>query len=124
MNSEVRGIVVAHGALAPALVQEAERISGERGILAAVSNTECGREQIEQRVAEAVAEGPAVVFVDMPCGSCFFAAMRVARGRSDVQVVTGVNLPMLLDFVHNRSLPPSDGAARAAGKGSDAIRQV
>jgi mannose PTS system EIIA component len=124
MSDGARGIVVAHGALAPALVQEAERISGQTGVLVAVSNTGCGKEEIEQRVAEAAGQGPAVFFVDMPCGSCFFAAMRIARGRSDVQLVTGVNLPMLLDFVHNRSLPLADGAARAAGKGTEAIRQV
>jgi mannose/fructose-specific phosphotransferase system component IIA len=124
MSELARGIVVAHGSLANALVQEVERISGQAGVLTAVSNEGCGREEIERRVAEAAAGGPAVVFVDMPCGSCFFAAMRAARERSDVRVVTGVNLPMLLDFVHNRALPPEDGAARAAGKGTDAIRQA
>lgn len=123
MSELVRGVVVAHGALASALVQEVERISGEEGVLTPVSNSNCGREDIETRVAEATGSGPAVVFVDMPCGSCFFAAMRVARERPEVRVVTGVNLPMLLDFVHNRTLPPVDGAARAAGKGTDAIRQ-
>ena len=123
MSESARGIVVAHGALATALVQEAERISGQAGVLTPVSNTGCGPEEIERGVAEAARGGPAVVFVDMPCGSCFFAAMRVSRERSDIRVVTGVNLPMLLDFVHNRSLPPVDGAARAADKGTDAIRQ-
>ncbi len=124
MSELAYGIVVAHGALAAALVGEAERISGELGVLAAVSNSECGPEDIERRVTEATGQGPAVIFVDMPCGSCFFAAMRTARNRPDVRVVTGVNLPMLLDFVSHRTLPPADGAARAAGKGTDAIRQV
>jgi len=124
MSELGHGIVVAHGVLAAALVGEAERISGERGALTAVSNSECGPADIEKRLAEAVGTGPAVIFVDMPCGSCFFAAMRTARNRQDVRVVTGVNLPMLLDFVSHRTLPPADGAARAADKGSDAIRQV
>jgi mannose/fructose-specific phosphotransferase system component IIA len=124
MSDGARGVVVAHGALAAALVLEAERISGQTGALTAVSNDECGREEIEQRVAEATRDGPAVIFVDMPCGSCFFAAMRRARERSDVRVVTGVNLPMLLDFVLHRALPPADGAARAADKGADAIRRA
>ncbi|MEO8138402.1 MAG: PTS mannose transporter subunit IID [Gemmatimonadota bacterium] len=124
MSDPAHGVVVAHGVLAAALVGEAERISGERGVLAAVSNSECGPEDIERRLADAVGAGPAVIFVDMPCGSCFFAAMKTARNRSDIRVVTGVNLPMLLDFVSHRTLPPADGAARAAGKGSDAIRQV
>jgi mannose/fructose-specific phosphotransferase system component IIA len=123
MSDDVRGIVVAHGSLAAALVQEAERISGLTGVLKAVSNSGCGREDIERGISEAAHGGSAVIFVDMPCGSCFFAAMRVSRERSDVRVVTGVNLPMLLDFVHNRSLPPVDGAARAADKGTDAIRK-
>jgi mannose/fructose-specific phosphotransferase system component IIA len=124
MSEQARGVVVAHGVLAAALVGEAERISGELGVLTAVSNSECGLGDIERRLADAVGTGAAVIFVDMPCGSCFFAAMRTARDRKDIRVVTGVNLPMLLDFVSHRTLPPADGAARAAGKGSDAIRQV
>lgn len=124
MSDAARGVVVAHGALAAALVGEAERISGERDGLLPVSNADGGPEEIERRLTDAVGDAPAVIFVDMPCGSCFFAAMRVARGRGDLRVVTGVNLPMLLDFLGHRSLPPADGADRAAGKGSDAIRRV
>lgn len=117
------GVVVAHGELAAALVAETERISGQVGILRPVSNTACGREQIEERVRDAVGAGPAVIFVDMPCGSCYFAAMRVGRERSDVRVVSGVNLPMLLDFVNQKALPPDESAGRAAGKGAEAIRK-
>jgi mannose/fructose-specific phosphotransferase system component IIA len=124
MSEGTRGIVVAHGALAQSLVEEVERISGLTGVLTPVSNTNCDREQIEQRIAAAAGDRPAVIFVDMPCGSCFFAAMHRARGREDVRVVTGVNLSMLLDFVHHHELRPADGAARAAGKGAEAIRQA
>jgi len=123
MSETARGVVIAHGGLASALVAEVARIGGEAAGLVPVSNNECGPEDIERRIADAVGNHPAVLFVDMPCGSCFFGAMRVAKGRGDVRVVTGVNLPMLLDFVHHRSLPPADGAARAVGKGSEAIRQ-
>jgi mannose/fructose-specific phosphotransferase system component IIA len=124
MSDAVRGVVVAHGSLAAALVAEAERISGECQGLVPVSNSDGGPEEIERRLREAIGPGPAVVFVDMPCGSCFFAAMHVARLHTEVRVVTGVNLPMLLDFLGHRTLPPADGAARAAGKGTDAIRRA
>lgn len=124
MNEPVRGIVVAHGDVARALIEAAGRISGELDGLVAVSNNECGRDEIEQRIAEAAGTGPAVIFVDMPCGSCFFAAMHLTRDRPLLRVVTGVNLPMLLDFLHNRTLPPADGALRAAEKGADAIRKA
>lgn len=123
MSEDLRGIVVAHGGLAQALVDEAERISGLRGYLTAVSNSGGSREEIETRLRAAVGGHPAVVFVDMPCGSCFFAAMHLARGDAAVRVVTGVNLPMLLDFVHNHALPPEEGAERATVKGHDAIRK-
>lgn len=122
MSEGLRGVVVAHGALAVALVQEVERISGQSGVLVPVSNQDGSKEEIERRLAAAVDGQPSVVFVDMPCGSCFFAAMHLAKGLPGVKVVTGVNLPMLLDFVYNHSMPPEEGAERAAVKGTDAIR--
>jgi mannose/fructose-specific phosphotransferase system component IIA len=123
MSDGLRGIVVAHGALAAALVQEAERISGQSGALLPVSNQDGSGEEIERRIAAAIAGHPSVVFVDMPCGSCFFAAMHLAKERADIRVVTGVNLPMLLDFVYNHAMPPAEVAERAAVKGTDAIRK-
>jgi len=48
--------------------------------------------------------------------------VRLARGKANVAVVTGVNLAMLLDFVFHRDLPPGDAARRAAEAGSRAIR--
>lgn len=122
MSDILRGVVVAHGGLGRALVEEAERITGQRGVLVAVTNEDGDKAEIEHRVADAIAGQPSVIFVDMPCGSCFFAAMHQARGHADVRVVTGVNLPMLVDFLHNSALPPAVGAARAAEKGTDAIR--
>lgn len=122
MSESVRGVVVAHGGLAAAMVAEAERISGQTGVLVPVTNEGGDKNEIAHRVNSAIDNKPAVVFVDMPCGSCFFAAMHEARGHDDIRVVTGVNLPMLVDFLHNQSLPPEAGATRAAAKGSDAIR--
>ena len=65
MSDELRGVVVCHGRLAGALVEAAEQISGVTGALVAVSNTGCDRGALEERVAEAVGDGPAVVFVDL-----------------------------------------------------------
>jgi mannose/fructose-specific phosphotransferase system component IIA len=92
-----------------------------RGALVAVSNTDCDRGTLEERIAEAVAGKPAVVFVDMASGSCLFATLNRLRAIAGVKVVTGVNLAMLMDFLFHRELPAEDAATRAAAAGTKAI---
>ncbi len=118
----LHGVVVGHGNLAAALVEAAEQISGLQGSLIPVSNTGCDRDSLEERIVEAVGAGPAVVFVDMASGSCLIAVLRRLRERSDVCVVTGVNLAMLIDFVFHLSLPPAEAADHAAASGGKAIK--
>ena len=122
MSEGLRGVVVCHGKLAGALVEAAESISGVTGALVPVSNTDCDRNLLEQRVAEAVDGRPAVVFVDLASGSCLFAVLKRLRALEGVKVVTGVNLAMLVDFVFHRDLAPDAAAERVAAAGAKAIR--
>ncbi|MEE8595012.1 MAG: hypothetical protein V3T25_04005 [Gemmatimonadota bacterium] len=114
--SEVRGVVVAHGELASALVRVVEGISGVQGALESVTNVSCSPDELADRLAQAVGEGPAVIFVDMAAGSCGFAGQRIARD-GNVAVVSGVNLPMLLDFVFHREMDFRALAKRVVEKG-------
>ena len=123
MSEELHGVVVCHGRLAGALVEAAEQISGVTGALKAVSNTGCDRGELEERVAEAVGEGPAVVFVDLSSGSCLFAVLNRLKASATAKTVTGVNLAMLVDFVFHLSLTPAAAADHAAASGGKAIRQ-
>jgi len=123
VTEALRGIVVAHGGVAEALVAAAEEISGVRGSLVAVSNSGLGRELLEQRVMEAVGEHPAIIFVDLPSGSCHFAVMRRRAQRSDLGVVTGVNLLMLLEFLFHRDESPAEVARRVAEAGTRGISE-
>ena len=122
MSEDLRGVVVCHGAMANALVQAAEQISGVDAALIPVSNTGCDRDTLEQRVLAAVDQHPAVVFVDMASGSCLFAVLKRLRAEPLVKVVTGVNLAMLVDFVFHRSLSAQEAAVRAAATGQASIR--
>jgi len=122
MSEALRGVVVCHGGLAAALAEAVEQITGIRGRLTPVSNSAYDRDALEQRIADAIAGGPAVVFVDMPSGSCLFAAMHRLHGESQVRVVTGVNLAMLIDFVFHPDDTPMEAAARALATGERAIR--
>jgi mannose/fructose-specific phosphotransferase system component IIA len=121
MSEELLGVVVCHGALAGALVQAAEQISGIQGALVPVSNSGCDRDTLEQRVLSAVGGRPAIVFVDLASGSCSIAVLKRLRGVSSVKVVTGVNLAMLVDFVFHRGLPPGEAANRVVAAGEKSI---
>ena len=119
--SALRGVVVGHGDLAAAMIHAAEEITGVRGLLAPVSNVDCSRDDLEARVKAAVGSEPTVVFVDLPGGSCFFAAMRGLGRLPNARVVAGVNLTMLVDFVFHRDSGLDDAATRAREVGSRAI---
>jgi mannose/fructose-specific phosphotransferase system component IIA len=124
MSSEqpVRGLVVSHASLAEGLVTSVRQIAGaDPDALRAVSNDGCGPEALQKSVADALGEGPGIVFTDMPSGSCAFAARRLTLDRPDTAVVCGVNLPMLLDFVFHRELPLPELVDRLVNKGKAAI---
>lgn len=119
--SAIRGVVVGHGTLAAALVDAVERIAGAGSGLIALSNTDCDRGTLEERIVGAVGAGPAVVFIDMPSGSCLFAAMRRLQSLEGVRVVTGVNLAMLLEFVFHREGSVDEIAEHVAEVGARAV---
>ena len=120
--SELKGVIVSHAAVAQALVAAVAAITGIEGALVPVSNEGCGTEALAERLRDAVGDGPAVLFVDLPGGSCLTSSARYAKQHADVAVVTGVNLAMLLDFVFHRDVAPGDAARRAVDAGGKAIR--
>jgi PTS system N-acetylgalactosamine-specific IIA component len=124
MSEPLRGIVVSHAELAAALVAAVQSISGVGDALHAVSNEGCDPAALAARIEAAIGGGPAILFVDLPGGSCFTSALRLAHGRSEAAVVTGVNLAMLLDFVFHRDVSPEEAARRAMETGGRAIRTV
>ena len=97
-------VVVTHGQLATELVNAAETIVGELPRFAAVSigwheDTEDARTEIQQAIAR-VDDGEGVlILTDMFGGTPSNLAMTfLVAGR--VEVITGVNLPMLIKLVN------------------------
>jgi mannose PTS system EIIA component len=122
MSEPVVGLVVSHASLAEGLVQSVRQIAGAGDdALRAVSNAGCGPEALQKVVADALGDGPGIVFTDMPSGSCAFAARRLTLDRPETAVVCGVNLPMLLDFVFHRELPLPELVDRLVSKGRSSI---
>ena len=94
-------VVVTHGQLATELLNAAETIVGELPRFAAVSigwheDTQDAREEIAQALARVQQPGQGVlILTDMFGGTPSNLAMTFL-GQENVEVITGVNLPMLI----------------------------
>ena len=117
-----RGVVLAHGGLAEGLVAAVRQIAGVTDdALVGVSHGSEGREELCDRAVSELRGSRNLLFTDLPSGGCHLAALLVTRERPDIPVITGVNLPMLLDFVFNRRLDFDELVPRLAEKGRIAI---
>jgi len=121
----VRGIVLAHGAMAGGLVDAALRISGITAeALVAVSNDGKSPDDLQEELSYLLGKGPALIFTDLPSGSCAVTARICCRKDGTEAVISGVNLPILLDFVFNRELPLGELVPRLVEKGRGSIEGI
>ena len=122
-----RCLVVGHSGLAAALVRVAREIVGpEAGCEAFDFFFEQTLERIEADLArwldEQLARGPAVLLTDLPGATPHNLSARLA-GQRGLEVVTGVNLPMLLRAVNHADAEPRELARLAAAGGLRAIER-
>ena len=109
-----RAVVLGHARFAEGLVGAARAIAGDAAAFACVSNDGLDAAGIETVVGEWLARGVAVIFTDLPAGSTTMAARRAQRAHPGTDVVTGANLPLLLDFAFADGEPAQ--AARTAAE--------
>ncbi len=118
----VRGVLVAHGSMARGMMDAMEKIAGTgEEVLTALSNEGLGPGTLQEKLDDLLGDSPAVVFTDLSSGSCALAARICCRERGARAVITGVNLPMLLDFVFNRHLPLGELVPRLLAKGRESL---
>jgi mannose/fructose-specific phosphotransferase system component IIA len=123
--SRVPALLVMHADLAAALLRAAETLYGPVDDVGMLSNEGLSRADLERAIEARVAAWPAggLVLTDMWGGSCYQCGASVARGHGEVVVVAGLNLPTLLDYLHNRDhTTVSELADRLLRKGQDSIR--
>jgi N-acetylgalactosamine PTS system EIIA component len=121
----VKGIVLTHGSMCHGLVDAVQKIAGSpEDALHPVSNEGQSPEALLKEVARVVGEGPALIFTDLQTGSCALTARFVCRDPGNREVIFGVNLPMLLDFVFHRELPLDELVERLLAQGRSAIRST
>lgn len=121
-SGSVRGIVLGHAAMAEGMVEAVRQITGvDEEALVALSNRGVSPQALAETIRARLGVEPTIIFTDLQSGSCGFAARRLCQGRSDLVVITGVNLPVLLDFVLHRDLPVADLIPRLLAKGRAGI---
>ncbi|CAG1066405.1 PTS system, mannose-specific IIA component [uncultured bacterium] len=106
----VGAVVVTHGKLAEALVEAAEAITGKMDkvrtvTVASADSTDGIRGVVSAAVKEADSGKGVVVFTDMFGGTPTNIALSLMNA-GKVEVITGVNLPMIIKFVGHRSDKP------------------
>lgn len=118
-------LLVMHGSLAEALLRAAARVYGPIDDVIVLSNEGLSRTELEHRIEEAAGHWPAggLVLTDFWGGSCHTSGIAAAQHCRGVAILTGANLPMLLDYLHNREhLGAVALADRLMQKGRESIR--
>ena len=101
-GKNITGIIVTHGQLGEELIRTASLILGEVEDCYALSGSDLGDEKVIESIHNILEENQAdraVVLVDYFGGSCGASCVKATRGLEGVKVISGVNLPILLDFV-------------------------
>jgi len=100
--SKIGGVVVSHGQLATELLSAAETIVGPFDHILAVSigwhdDVDIARDEIERAIKQTDQGTGVIVMTDMFGGTpTNISAMFLKEG--EVEIVTGVNLPMIIKF--------------------------
>ncbi len=122
------GIIVTHGTLAGELRHTTELIVGKLEDCYPISGSDFCDEEVIARIRDIIDETRAknaVVFVDYFGGSCCINSVRAVQGLKGVKVISGVNLPMLLDFATKRgSLEFQDMVDHLLRRGRESVRLV
>ena len=115
-TKRVAGVIVTHGHLAGELLAAAEMIVGPISHIAAVSigwhdDVDAAREEVQRAITRVSQRAGVLLLTDMFGGTpTNIASMFLEEG--SVEVVTGVNLPMVIKLASYSTEEPLDEVAR------------
>ena len=123
---KIGGVIVSHGRLANELLSAAEQVVGDLPNIAAVSigwhdDVEASRAEVERAIETVADENGVLLLTDMFGGTpTNISAMFIEADK--VEVVTGVNLPMVIKLAsQNGGVTLREMAAEVEQQGKDSI---
>lgn len=124
--NRIGGVIVSHGQVANELVAAAEAVVGDLDHITAVSigwhdDVEMAKGEIERAIAQVSSGNGVLLLTDMFGGTpTNIAAMFLEPGK--VEIVTGVNLPMVIKVAsHTKETTLADLAHEVEAQGKEAI---
>ena len=97
-------IIVSHGKLSSKILEESRHIVGELENVVSVDFTAGERvadleRKLDQAYKEVKAEEGVLILVDMFGGSPSNVSMKLLKKYSDVEIITGFNLPIVVELI-------------------------
>lgn len=123
-------IVVTHGEFGAYLVEAAEGIAGRQEKVRAIATSSRMsvpeiRSRIERALAEVASPDGVILFTDMPGGTPNNLSFPLVRGERKVEMVSGVNLYMLISAFGGRERLPLEALVeKCVADGQKSIRDV
>ena len=99
-------IICTHGNSAPELLKSAEMICGKQENCHTVSFTEGeSLEQLKAEISGKISDLKGTVFclTDLKGGTPFNTLVSLLKSNPEIEIITGVNIPMLLELFINRN---------------------
>lgn len=125
-QKKIGGVIVSHGRLANELVAAAETVIGELNHIASVSigwndNVETAKEEIAKAIRKVSSGAGVLLLTDMFGGTpTNISAMFI--GDSEIEIVTGVNLPMVIKLAaQSKEISLGEMAKEVEEQGRQAI---
>ncbi|HEX9970904.1 MAG TPA: hypothetical protein VGD14_02430 [bacterium] len=102
----ISGIVLTHGTIGKALIKAAKSILGEIDHIHDISTTGHSLESINTKLKNMILsqnwEDGTLIMASLMGGSCWNAGVVIAHQMPNIEVVSGVNLIMLISFLSKR----------------------
>lgn len=124
--SKIGGVIVSHGQIATELLAAAETVVGDLNQILAVSigwhdDVEAAKDEIERAIKN-VSQGKGVLLLTDMFGGTPTNISAMFLKENEVEIVTGVNLPMVIKLAsQNRETTLSDLARELEEQGKQAI---
>lgn len=122
----VGAILVSHENLSLCMAEALSKITGETAFITPISSKGITPGQLEHDITRAIESmrdaGGIILFTDLHGGSCALVCSRIQRKYPEIAVITGVNLPVLIEYVFHREKPLGEILDRLVKKGREGIQ--